>query len=516
MARKKTNKINLYRIKQDYDFNTIDISGYDEEYKDDNIKLFVQRDKKSYPPWQKFLKIYLDKTKGNIVNISSCFVFFIKHNNSIYALTGGFGHTKIKQIIEEEFGLEVALRMINVEKLSAINQKAMKGTTRQIYRAVSGYNPNFYRENYNRLLNSIKGRAEKDGKWFRVVGTNSLSLRTPKSIDKIHDVLDEIENLLKSEPKIKFPKPYRVVKNDDRLNKLNDKLLMTLSDYWQDKIDRYNLYAELSVPFLQFKCDRYVIRNKSKSEEIDDFDLDTIKQKLQDMGLVEINEFEDLKSIRFDGIDEAGFEQITNESFANSIICELTIGNEEFIKFGKKWYKILDENKKYIDEQIKQITVKRGGLPIWHVAAYSDEGAYNKHVADSNGFVFMHEDCVNIQGYSRIEVCDFYNPEDKEFYHIKKTWGSKSSYLFLQGLTSAEFYVNSEDFRKKCKEKWPDVFEQRINNGKIVFGIADDKALKDEFPLNLTFFAKRSFVDVVSQLKQLGFDTILTPIEIVG
>ena len=329
----------------------------------------------------------------------------------------------------------------------------MKGTTRQIYRAVSGYKPNFDRENYNRLLNSIQGKAEKDGKWFRVVGTNSLSLRTPKSIDRIPDVLDEIENLLKSEPKIKFPKPYRVVKNDDRLNKLNDKLLMTLSDYWQDKIDRDNLYAELAVPFLQFKCDRYVIRNKSKSEEIDDFDLDIIKQKLKDMGLVEINEFEDLKRIRFDGIDEAGFEQITNESFANSIICELTIGNEEFIKFGKKWYKILDENKKYIDEQIKQITVKRGGLPIWHVASYSDEGAYNKHVADSKGFVFMHGDCVNIQGYSRIEVCDFYNSEEKEFYHIKKTWGSKSSYLFLQGLTSAEFYVNSEDFRNKCKEK---------------------------------------------------------------
>jgi uncharacterized protein (TIGR04141 family) len=92
--------------------------------------------------------------------------------------------------------------------------------------------------------------------------------------------------------------------------------------------------------------------------------------------------------------------------------------------------------------------------------------------------------------------------------------GAKSSYLYLQGSTSLEYFIRSNGFFSACKAKWPAIFNERPKNGTVAFGIADQKATAAEFPRNLTYFAKLNFVRAVQQIKNLEYKVVLCPIEI--
>jgi uncharacterized protein (TIGR04141 family) len=140
---------------------------------------------------------------------------------------------------------------------------------------------------------------------------------------------------------------------------------------------------------------------------------------------------------------------------------------------------------------------------------------YNKYVANENGWKCMDQDFIYIEGKSKIEVCDVFNKAKKQFFYIKETWGSKSSYLFIQGVTAAEFYSNSIEFREKCSEKWPSEFDVAHKNCEVIFGIATRKEIENEFPLNMTYFAKLNLYNTVATIKNLEYTVKLVPIKIV-
>lgn len=126
----------------------------------------------------------------------------------------------------------------------------------------------------------------------------------------------------------------------------------------------------------------------------------------------------------------------------------------------------------------------------------------------------MDADFVHFAGNQKLELCDSYDYERQIFYHIKKTWGAKSSYLYLQGSTSLEYFVRSKEFFSACKAKWPGIFNERPKNGTVAFGIADQKATELGFPKNLTYFAKLNLVRAVQHIKVLEYKVVLCPIEI--
>jgi len=71
------------------------------------------------------------------------------------------------------------------------------------------------------------------------------------------------------------------------------------------------------------------------------------------------------------------------------------------------------------------------------------------------------------------------------------------------------------EFRAKCKEKWPELFDDHIvEQGEVVFGVAEDKANSPEFPLNMTYFAKLNLYNAVFSLKQLDFTVKLAPVTV--
>src|SRR5699024_11089208 len=95
----------------------------------------------------------------SIINRSCGFLLLKRHGDNVYAITGGYAYTEIRDAILEDFGLQIALRMIDESGLANIKQRSLKGSVRQIMRAVAGYDPLFESENYNRMLDGLEGKV---------------------------------------------------------------------------------------------------------------------------------------------------------------------------------------------------------------------------------------------------------------------------------------------------------------------------------------------------------------------
>lgn len=516
MPKPKTTRLNIYRLRLPSLFETFDLSskGYRLEYEDDATRLFIHPGKDSPPTWISYMGPLLQSGSDSIQNRSSSFLLLKRHNGSVYAITGGYAYTEIRDAILEDFGLQIALRMIDESGIASIKQRSLKGSVRQIMRAVAGYDPLFDAENYNRILDGLEGRVEFEGRQFRISGRSSLVLRTERSVDRVGEVLDEIEEILNKDPKVTFPRSYEEVSDGNAIEKLESHLLSDVQKFWQGASDRDKIYLEFSDPLAQFRCDRFKVKYDRRSIEVEDFDLAIIRDGLIAKGAKEPDSFQALAKFRVTGINEFNFPEFDNQTFARLIVYETDYNGRHYIRFGNQWYVILDDVQSFLDQELGKIPIENSVLPDWNKSVHASEREYNEWVAKNNGWHCLDGDLVHLSGRSKIEACDLFDPVHKRLFHVKETWGSKAAYLFSQGVTSAEFYNNSKEFRDKCESKWPGVIPEPSPEVTVVFGVADSRACDSSFPLNLTYFGKLSCYNAVAALRAHGFQVALAPIRI--
>jgi uncharacterized protein (TIGR04141 family) len=515
MSAIQTKKIVIYKLRSHELVSEIDLTsaGYYLEFDNGNQRLFVNRGRRSKPHWFDYIKPLLSTHVNDITNTSTSFILLIHHKESGYAITGGYGYTTISDHIVADFGLNVVLRMLDPSTISTIQQRALKGTTRQLLRAVSGYNPMFDRDNFNRVLNSLEGKGIFEGKRFRVSGRSSLTLRTVRSVNDVSDVLDDIESIISKSEQIHFPRSYEIVTDNDLLSTLDRNMLDAFLAYWAGDASREKIYLEFDDPFTQFQCTKFKITYQRKRIETEDFDLDIIRAAfLKNNILLEGDDF--LHHLYVTGIGDDDQEIFSREPLDNMLVFEITLHGHDYIRLGTKWCRILDEMQSFIKDELRNIHIDRTLLPAWDKGAHESENEYNNFVAKSTGWACLDADFVYIEGRSKIEVCDLFDKSQNQFIHVKDTWGSKSAYLFTQGTTSAEMYRQSVLFRQKCAEKWPDLFDGDIREATVVFGIASHQAIETDFPHNMTYFAKLNLYNATMLLRQYGFTVVVAPIAI--
>ena len=199
------------------------------------------------------------------------------------------------------------------------------------------------------------------------------------------------------------------------------------------------------------------------------------------------------------------------------LICEVALDEHCYIRLDGEWLQIRDELQKNLDDCLRGVPVDPKLLPGWSLNQHSKEIDYNRATAAAKGWECLDQGFIQFRGYSKLELCDQYDQNAKRFIHVKKTWGSKSSYLFTQGVTSAEFFRSDEKCRATCKKKWPHLFNENVFGEKhtVVFGIANNKAMDGDFPFNMTYFAKLNLCNAISRLRDLDYGVILAPIAMV-
>ena len=446
----------------------------------------------------------------------------------MYALTGGYGHKVIQDYIDNEFGLNVALRLIDDLAISSIHQLSIKSQTRQIQRSVANYNPSFDNENYNKILKSISGKGVFSGKNFMIQGKSSISLRTEKDITEIDSVLDEIENILLKEEKTKIFRSYKQIKNKNLIHRLNLNLYRNLYKFYLKDNNIFNLYLDLPEPFKRLDYSKYsLLLNEKIIDNIDELDINEIKSNI-------IEEFKytlslkQILNIHVTGKTADGYlDTYHPKTLDKLIIYELLLDNNYYVRLDGKWFLILDNIMSFIDDKINKINIEYDYLPKWNKTdieneierlrslgeknAYA-ELVYNKDIANQKNFLLLDRDLIKLDKKSKIELADLYDASENRFIHVKNCWGAKSAYLFSQALIASALYENSKEFKEKCQE----CFNIQTSDKKtIVIAIAIEEKYIMNFPSNMSAFAKLSLYNAVTNIRNYGYDVILAPIAIV-
>ena len=524
MSKITTNRINVFKINSNFSLaNFSNINGYKKVFSDKNSCLFIQKDKVSTPEWSKFISAL--SPSFSFENRSNSFIYFRVYKTSLYALTGGYGHKVIQDYIEDEFGLNVALRLINNLSVSSIHQFSIKSQTRQIQRSVANYNPSFDSENYNKILKSISGKGVFLKKDFLIQGKSSVVLRTENDITKIDLVLDEIENILGQKEKVEIFKSYKQVKDKSLISRLDFGLYRKLYKFYLGRGDSSTLYLDLPDTFKRFDYSKYEILISGKNIEINELDINEIQSMIYDV-FKESLSIKNILSARITGVSIEGEPDVYHNSSLNKlIVCESILDNQSYIKLDGKWFKILDNIIQFIDDKIKNISVERGYLPDWNVKdiekiilfnnsigkkSYAEQ-VYNGKLAEDANFKLLDRDLIQLRGHSKIELADLYDFSKNRFIHVKNTWGAQASYLFSQAFVSSALYANSKDFRNKCQEHFGIESSERKT---IVIAIAIESKKINDFPLNMSYFAKLSLYNAVSNIRNNGYDVVLAPISI--
>jgi len=517
----QTQRIVIHRLNDSVDIGSLDFSdgGYVLQQGQAPWRLFVLTDHANIPDWKDLIENHLTTTPADsLVNRSCSFILLICHGGHNYAFTGGYGYHRIKAMADARFGLEVVLRMVEEEQIKAVHQRNLKGTTRQIFRAVHGYNPMLDGDNFTRILRSLEGKGRFEGRAFRISGRSCLALRTSRPLNQVTEVLDDIEAILQHPPKITFPQGYEIVDDPDLVETLDGRMYDHMRSFWAGQTGRETLYLEFSEPLEQFRQDAFQLtcrKRKGFPILLDDFDLDLIRTEFHAREVTTLDSPDDIRRMKVAGIREGHVGKAV--SLWDMITYETTVDAACYIRLDGEWLQIRDELQNNLDERLRAVAVNPALLPAWSRATHPTELDYNRATAEAMGWTCLDQDFIPLQGYSRLELCDQYDAQNGRFIHVKETWGSKSSYLFTQGLTAAEFFRNDEKCRTACMEKWPDLFNETSFGERhtVVFGIADSNATSDNFPTNMTYFAKLNLCNAVSTLRDLGYEVVLAPIGLV-
>jgi uncharacterized protein (TIGR04141 family) len=517
-VKQPTSKLSLHKLKNVDAFEHLDptVNGYQLEYADEEIKLFIQSAKSSPPHWLEYVSPLISSPKERIFNTSCSFILLHKFNGNTYAVTGGYAHNELRGVAVDDFGIQVALRMLDDEgSIATIGQRSMKGATRHLIRAVAGYDPQLDRDNYNRILQALQGKANFEGRRFVISGREALTLRTSRSVSELDTVLGDVEEILARSPRVSFPSSYIDITDPSEIDRLESRLVSDFSSFWHGIGSRDDIYLEFSDPLAQFRCDEFEIRWDRKVYTSPDFDLGRIRDGLVELGARVPASLEDLAKIRVTGFNEFGHVEFGPEPFLRMLIYETTMNDGvSRIRLGRKWLRILDDLQNFLNDELRAILVYTDLLPMWDKRQFLSEYDYNQYAAGAIGGHCLDSDLVSLEGRSKIELCDIYELDNRRFIHVKETWGAKAAYLFSQGLVAAEFYSNSRAFREACAEKWPLLFAERVENAEVVLAIANHNALANDFPLNLSYFAKVSLYDACVRLRALGYKVALTAVDV--
>lgn len=200
------------------------------------------------------------------------------------------------------------------------------------------------------------------------------------------------------------------------------------------------------------------------------------------------------------------------------LYCEIDAGQDTFLLYDGKWYRITRDFVTAINAQVASCVVAPT-LPAFSAAVHKSEGGYNAAVAVSRPDL-LHLDCdlvLHGGGQSKVEICDLFGL-DKRFVHVKRGTESPTlSHLFSQGEVPARCLIQDKQFREKVIGKMSGAHQKLIepdgivpSEFTVVFAIINEKAkpLVDALP----FFSRITFTRVAGALKTYGYKVELMSI----
>ena len=479
-------------------------------------------------------KIWNDEIKNEFSNTASEGLSVIKkitYNNHDYLFAINFGqgrHNIIKDKIEETFGIYTAIALIeqgaSIRRAGTRNISSNpRNTEFQNAQELSkdAFNAELEDNDIIRHLNAVADSptiSSVIGKY----GPLNIRMRFKETEipcwnyldDRLKDLISLFENIQdNSEVVNKFFKGLRPLPSQKQ-NELNSILIDKIND---DNSKFFLFEPEIDYDSTLISKIRYKLQSEPRTiHEDEKLSLSyylNLKENLEEFDFIN----DKIVLINEDG------QKYKEWPIIKCLYGEMKIDDQVYILSNSIWYGLPKDKYERINENINNIiediqieeTVKANTTQ----KILEEKNLNNKHIDKER--IFNKEFCNQISGElfdqlikqiiidgDKMEICDIFDPYNKEFIHTKiGTKAATLSHLFNQGYVSARAYASMKSiFVPKVNEKM-DNPKHSIENERnshqdytIRYLIINEKADN-----KLTFISKLALDRIITDLKGFGY-----------
>jgi uncharacterized protein (TIGR04141 family) len=519
MNKKKTKlRINLYLLKEDikeYSQALKKLPTREELINISNgaIELYYKNSPQKTPNWASKIRPFCKEGKFN-VSSSTCGAILLIRPKKIgryFALCFGYGSSLLEPAsIEEEFGLKVALNVLDHEKIKSIDLKNLD-TVIQNIRIDNSKETDFgsFGADIERdVLNAVVG-VRKNFESFKyaekISGKEAIKFSTEIEISELPNLCTDlmtIYGLKEYQKHFEWIDRVKVVRKDKKLLEALNKEMVSIIQ----KRDWERIW--LAAPEIIDWYDKEGFSYTERGELHEDINFESfLNEKGKQATEIDLETLELNKVFYHSQSQNAPY---INWAVYKCIYCELDLTGHRYILVGGNWYSIDKKYTKDIDEQLKEIQPYKGTCNFVKYGRVNEKD-YNIDLQKANGEKIALFDRKNISyggGPSSIEFCDAYF-DNKEFIHVKRYSGSSTlSHLFFQGLTPAYLLKREPGFLIEVNKKLKEYGFNELKSGfdtssyEVVYAIATQEESKDIKDI-LPFFSKVALVHTYRDLTEL-------------
>lgn len=396
--------------------------------------VFYRYTKYSKPVWYGFLPVVPEDEYAS----NPSFVCFFPFKENLFVITGGSGFDIIRSYVDYNFGIDVAVRLIN-EKSNIIHEiqeqdligNALSRTT-QFKQNQTFFDVERFAKIYSKIVAEIDKKTLREKLGITIdfkenfTGSNfesktGFKLKKKVSFQDVYNLIGNINVLLNQKPSIELNKVLRV-REPEKKKELDNILLDNIDEYINGIKPNFEfefIHAKEKQKFIN--ANTYLF--KQGKIELSFESLDDLNNKL----LIELASIEnrrnDFRKYIFDGqligINESG--KNTKGKLISHIQTEIVDStNKHYFRVNATWWHIKDTfisdvNRK-ASEIIKEIKSKKNYLnEVWH--SNESEGMYNQKFINKKNYIVLDKKLPE-----NIELADILYFDDETIYliHVKK------------------------------------------------------------------------------------------------
>jgi len=448
--------------------------------------LFYRKHRKDQPEWKSFLKNFVhdDATiNTNPVNMNESFVLFLykEDTKKLYAISGGYGAFTIQNFVDDDFGINILIRIVAQKGDRVLRHAKEFGVTGGLVGVAKYFrhNYNFYEnKNFGNIYREISASIDKDiarslginaDYEKQCIAKNSFKINHSLSFQEMLSLVKKLDEILQRNVNfdVNDIKQIDVKKNEELINILERKVL---DDIWENRTsvtaldERLDFINKNFENFLQAKSYKFDRGEHEGSDTLfgwimSRFDTFTKEKFINNVHVQTVSALDNDNEV------------LTNDTVFNHFVYEIENDGESYFLINGKYYQITGNFKTTLNISCKDYLEKNFNEGLDKTWADQDtEGVYNLQYKNEDNTIVL--DTVTPEN---IEPCDIlkYDEEYVYLYHVKKGFNGSmrdlTNQVFIAANRIQEDLMGDKSYLKSVFSKM-----QNMNNYKNQIDNEDD------------------------------------------
>ena len=367
-------------------------------------------------------------------------ILLISSDNLLYGISLGKTHFYLKEFCDQDFGIDLAERIIDIDNLIMKNSKLYGGKRKNAI--VTYHSDSGLEYSSGESVHLLKGKSDNAKLWGDIIifghsvkfNLDILPLELPQLIERI-------EQQLKKTSKIKLPR-VEEIRDKKEISRLDDKLIKTLMGSFRNAALGMDETSLSGVEFIFLDKNRYEYMWKRK-KKMGDLTKESLKLFIEENEIDLITEFNNIKVKVSDEY---------SKGFTNTLKFFLDyIDHENFCLIGGKWHKF---NQSYIEFIKREVdAIEKETSPNFSKSEYKSalltngqkpkyqEDYFNRKMQETEGYLLLDRQNIQIDKFT-IEIADLYKNET--LFCVKLGEPQKLSYAIDQATATLRLIQKNE------------------------------------------------------------------------